>query len=499
MLVQPITVEKPAYDGYITRMRANLVLPDGSVPPIEQMHLHHGTWLSLTNEYGSGPFFAAGEEKTYDDIPRGYGMPVKGSDQWQLLYMVHSAVPQPSQVFITYDIDYIPKAVAEAAPINIKPAYPLWLDVRNGSSYPVFNAQRGFGANGTCTWPAQACAAFDPWGNTSAGQGRPPDRPGNDMRLPKAGGSLGAMKNFRGGTLIGIGGHLHPGGIADDIDLVRGGQSRRIFTSEAEYWSRTDHTKLGGPANSWDFSMTVTGLPRWGVHVRPGDAIRINATYDTTTQATYEDMGIAVAYIAPDRPDGTPTAPSMDPFAAPVDTSIDCASGGLAARPAPTLCTRGVITHGHLPEASNYGRAGGTLTPKRGGVVSQVEITGFTYLEGDLSNVSMTGVPRVKLGSRLQFVNEDAAGDIYHTITTCSYPCLGPTGVAFPLADGRTSLGRSLDLDSAELGYGPPIGPARNAADWSVDVTAANGYKPGEVVTYFCRIHPFMRGAFAVS
>jgi len=70
---------------------------------------------------------------------------------------------------------------------------------------------------------------------------------------------------------------------------------------------------------------------------------------------------------------------------------------------------------------------------------------------------------------------------------------------AFPLADGKTSLGRSLDLDSAELGYGPPIGPAKNAADWTVDVSSANGYKPGEVVTYFCRIHPFMRGAFAVS
>src|SRR5947209_3708184 len=52
VLVEPITVEKPAYDGYITRMTANLVTVDGQVPPIEQMHLHHGTWLSLTNAYG---------------------------------------------------------------------------------------------------------------------------------------------------------------------------------------------------------------------------------------------------------------------------------------------------------------------------------------------------------------------------------------------------------------------------------------------------------------
>jgi len=68
-----------------------------------------------------------------------------------------------------------------------------------------------------------------------------------------------------------------------------------------------------------------------------------------------------------------------------------------------------------------------------------------------------------------------------------------------PLADGRTSVGRPLQLDSAELGYGPAFGPAKNAVQWSVAVTAAGGYRPGEVVTYYCRIHPFMRGAFQVG
>ncbi len=48
-----------------------LVLPDGSVPPIEQVHLHHGTWLSAS-DYGRGPFFAAGEEKTVAPFPTGY-------------------------------------------------------------------------------------------------------------------------------------------------------------------------------------------------------------------------------------------------------------------------------------------------------------------------------------------------------------------------------------------------------------------------------------------
>jgi hypothetical protein len=497
VLIEPIAVDKPAYDGYITRMTANLVLPDGTVPPIEQIHLHHGTWLSLTNNYGLGPWFAAGEEKTYGDIPRGYGMPVKATDQWQLLYMVHSAVPQTTAIYITYDIDYIAKDRAESYPINLKPAYPVWLDVRRGSSYPVFNSERQYGTGGTCTWPAQECASSDPWGHVSPGQGQGPGETGQDLTLPAKGRPLGQIGSFQGGTLIGIGGHLHPGGLYDAIDVVRGTQSRRIFTSEAKYWSRTDHAALGGPPNSWDFSMTVTGLPRWGIRVKPGDTLRIDATYDTSLQDTYEDMGIAVAYLAPDRSDGSPTAPGVDPFTAPLDPTPGCSSGGIAKG---AVCDKGVVTHGHLPEASHYGGPSATgLAAPKGPVVSQIPIAGFDYVGSDLSTVSMTGIPVVKLGQTLSFVNEDAAADVYHTVTTCAFPCLGATGVAFPIADGRTSLGRPLQLDSAELGYGPSFGPAKNAVQWSVGVTRAAGYRPGEVVTYYCRIHPFMRGAFQVG
>jgi plastocyanin len=105
----------------------------------------------------------------------------------------------------------------------------------------------------------------------------------------------------------------------------------------------------------------------------------------------------------------------------------------------------------------------------------------------------------VKLGSKLGFTNLDG-GTIYHTVTSCAFPCLGPTGTAFPLADGKTSTGRQLDFDSGELGLGTPeIGPAKETLNWEIPVTSQNGYKPGEVVTYFCRIHPGMRGAFEVT
>jgi plastocyanin len=114
--------------------------------------------------------------------------------------------------------------------------------------------------------------------------------------------------------------------------------------------------------------------------------------------------------------------------------------------------------------------------------------------------ISMTGLPTVKLGTQLSFLNSYAGLDVYHTVTSCGFPCTGVTGTSFPLANGTTSSGRTLDFDSAELGYGPPlIGPAKQTATWNLDVSATAGYKPGEIVTYYCRIHPGMRGAFEVT
>ena len=494
-LISPVTIEKPMQDGYITRFKPDLVRADGTVPPIEQVHLHHGTWLSAP-EYGMGPFFAAGEEKTIAPFPKGYGMPIKATDQWLLLYMVHSAIPQPMEVYITYEVDFVPAPAA--AEVGLRPAYPVWLDVRP-SSYPVFNVQRDFGGTDErCTWPKEECGAHDPFGQEIVGQGAPGNGVGEDLRLPGPGEPLGRHGAFTGGSLVGIGGHLHPGGIQNEIDLVRAGEARRIYTGEAAYWSREDPSQPGGPPTSWDFSMEVTGLPRWGVRVEPGDVLRSNATYDTSHQSTYENMGIAVTLLAPDLP-GDP-APGIDPFDPSVahDPTDDCASGGLQASP-PTLCDQGTVTHGHLAENDNFGGPSGSWSAPRGPATSEVGIGGFAYAPGDLSMISMTGVPTARLGQPLRFTNLEG-GLIYHTVTSCRFPCLGATGTAFPISDGATSTGRRVDFDSSELGFGPPgLTAAKNRIDWSLPIDPSGGFEPGEIVTYFCRIHPFMRGAFEVT
>jgi plastocyanin len=544
VLINPITVEKPGYDGYITRFRPDLVKADGSVPPIEQVHLHHGTWIQLTSYagsgsqykagdqevidtrvYGSGPFFASGEEKTIGDFPRGYGFPVKATDHWDMLYMVHNATSSPAVVYITYDVDYVPAtAVNHAGQPKMQEVYPVWLDVRP-SSYPVFNVERygvkgNFGAHGACSWPAQECASLNSWGMTEVGQGQPGNGVGKAWKFPSAGSKLGRIENFQGGTIVGLGGHLHPGGLTDEVDIQRGNDRVHIFTSEAKYWSHSDPTQVSAKRSefsSWDFSMTVQGLPHWGVHVKPGDTIWLNATYDNTVQATYENMGIVVAFMAPDKPNGDRTAAALDVFdtAFTTDDSESCAGIGAftADQPVtPVLCTHGGITHGAMPEASHFGGPDNAATATQwvaGPATTRVDIAAFKYVPGDLDTVTTLGVPKVALGSSITFVNEDAATNVYHSITSCKFPCNGPTGIDYPIANGESNLGHKIDFDSAELGYSPTWGPAKGQIGGSpqpspdsivhnLNVTASNGFTPG-TYTYFCRIHPFMRGAFEVT
>jgi plastocyanin len=427
------------------------------------------------------------------------------------------------EAYITYDIDFIPQAAAEE--IGMRAAYPIWLDVRP-SGYPVFNVQRSYGgADNVCTWPKEECAAHDPFGQTFEGQGEPGNGKGTDFEFPAEGEELGRSGPFRGGTLIGIGGHLHPGGLQNEIDLIRPGgetvkkrtckrvkgkkrcktkrrtvKKTRIYTGVAEYWSREDKSKGNGPPTSWDFSERVIGLPLWGVHVKPGDKLRSNATYDTSIQSTYENMGIAVTLFVPNDENGQPQAPGLNPFKTKKDNKEGCPTFGMAAIGPDRLCTKGYPTHGHYKENGYYGNAEGTWSAPSGGPpANEIGVVNFQYFPGDLTMISMTGVPSVKLGDTVRFTNLEG-GAIYHTATSCAFPCLGPTGAAFPLADGRTSQGANVDFDSSEMGVGvPEIGAAKQALDYQLPITEDRGFKAGDIVTYFCRVHPGMRGAFEVT
>ncbi len=67
-------IPEPDVDGFVLRMSANLKREDGTVPPVDVIHLHHGVWLNASRPDTTIPtfperFFAAGEEKTTTELP----------------------------------------------------------------------------------------------------------------------------------------------------------------------------------------------------------------------------------------------------------------------------------------------------------------------------------------------------------------------------------------------------------------------------------------------
>jgi len=433
----------PHVPGYITRFDPELVLPDGTVPRVDVLHLHHAVWIVNGN-----PQFAVGEEKTIVQAPRGFGWRSEPDDSWLLNDMLHDLVGQAAQVYIVWRIDFVPDTAPAAA--NIRTIRTRWMDVAGANVgvsnqlYPVFNALRKYGKNGKYTFP--------------------------DMATGKQREYIGPHQTWTPThpvTLIETAGHLHPGGLNTQLRVRRGDQHNTLFTSKAHYYEPAG-------AVSWDVAMGATPKD-WRVKLKPGDELSVHATYDTSRADWYEVMGIMPVAVY----DGT-----------------DVGGVGALSKQIPQ---NNVLTHGHLSENRHHG--GGTTDAYRDPLKlpdgplgpGPVDIQGYVYSQGDLnSGLSRSAAkpPTIHAGQSLTFKNlDDAQSSTWHTITACKAPCDRGTGIAYPIADGPRTF------DSGQLGTNPPFGaPAIGKVTWQTP----KNLPPG-TYTYFCRVHPFMRGSFRVK
>jgi hypothetical protein len=424
----------PQVPGYITRFDPELVYADGTVPPVDVLHLHHAVWLVNLN-----PQFAVGEEKSILQLPHGFGWRSLPNDQWYLNDMLHDLVAKPATVYVVWRIDFVPDTAPDAA--SIHPVHTRWMDVAGLKFYPVFDALRGMGSGGHYTFPDQATGS--------------------------ARNAIGSAQQWTPNhpvTLISTVGHLHPGGLNTELRVNRGGQSNTLFTSYAQYYEPAG-------AVSWDVAMS--GTPdSWRVKLQAGDNLSVHATYDVSKADWYEVMGIMPVAVY----DGTDV-------------------GGLDAM-SPNIPQAGVFTHGHLHENDNHGGAPTSLPnplrlPGFPASIDPIAIRGFSYLRGPRAPFSRNP-PTILPGQTLQFKNYDASisTNAFHTITSCRAPCNRSTGVAYPVANGPVTF------DSGQLGY--------NYAGFGAPAAARDSWKtprnlkPG-TYTFFCRIHPFMRGSFRVA
>ena len=540
---KPITAsEKPSVNGWITRIKPDMVNTDGSIPSSSEVMFHHGVWI---NQSRGHPFFATGEEKTIFDLPDGYGYRYRKNDSWLLNHMIHNLVTRPMSLYLTYTVDFIPDTDPRAA--SITAADPIWMDVESGA-YPVFDVLRDSGgADGEFTFPQDA---ENPYGG-------------------------GPKKNertvSRDGVLLNTTGHVHTGGLDTELFLRRAGASyggpvcdappdrssgisafeatiknltsrqkklnrsikpqkqkrlkkamapkkfkqwkskkmktkrklkstkrsklkaQKVFLAKVQgeqdtyqacrdtqpnvegnrvrLFKSTAHYFGDRKPVSWDMAMYSTE-DDWRVQVKAGDTLELQTTYETKIGSWYESMGINVIFWAEE-----------DNGRNPYVTKVD---------------GEGELNHGHYPENDDHGGAD-TSWPDPAtlpdGLMSGGPFTigDYTYSAGDFRLPSAAGRPPVVQQGQsftFQMKQSDLNQEIWHSLTSCKAPCNKSTGISYPLPDGE------FQFDSGQLGNlnGNAAPPTVGRTTWSTPSNLPKGTH-----TYFCRIHPLMRGAFRVK
>lgn len=260
-------VAAPSEAGYVTSAQANLVDSAGEEIAHHDVHLHHAVWLNPTrrdltcDSYDDGlpgyeRFFASGKERTTVELPNGYGYywsnglaqpHTESAPYWGFVAMLDGGSGH-ADTFVELDIDFVPEGEAQ----DMTAIRPVWLDVRNCRSHPVYDVEEGSGQDGVHR---------ESWTHELA----------------------------LGGRFVFLGGHLHDGGLTLQLDNVTSGS--HLFTSEARYdwgdhpWFLTGMTTMSDPA---------------GPTVAAGDELRLTAAYDSSTDRD-DAMGIMLGALVPAR------------------------------------------------------------------------------------------------------------------------------------------------------------------------------------------------------
>lgn len=254
---------------------------------------------------------------------------------------------------------------------------------------------------------------------------------------------------------------------------VDDGNRVQLFDSEAKYFDPR------GPI-SWDMAMYSTDND-WRVRVKAGDKLELQTTYETKIASWPESMGINIVYWARDAAiNAVPGNPDPTTMPDPYSTKVD---------------TRGEINHGHLKENEDYGGKLPVVGPDPTKLPDGLEtggpftISDYLYNGADFRLPGAAGRPPVvDQGQSFTFKMspDDISKQVWHSLTSCKTPCNKSTGISYPIADGK------FQFESGQMGPGLP--PTVGYTEWSTPNTLPKG-----TYTFFCRIHPLMRGAFRVK
>jgi hypothetical protein len=282
-------VTKPCSDCFIIGIEPNLVLEDGSTANFNNgTMLHHVVnvnysrpditcrpgFSNLINLLGLAAggnerFFAAGNERTINSMPAGYGYYVGSGDDWGLIYHLMNMSPYEKTVYFEYTFTWVP-----ASGSGIERTRPIWLDIDQCDDSEA-DVPAGY-SDTQWTWKAD-----------------------------------------RSSRLVDIGGHIHDYGIS--IAFYNHSRNENICTSVAGYAPGSPYVPIG-PGTGADAAHPVSyntvttdpiGIANYAGHIsdmtqcdpfsriRKGNTTRLH-TQINRPDATDHDMGIMIGFMDED-------------------------------------------------------------------------------------------------------------------------------------------------------------------------------------------------------
>jgi plastocyanin len=460
-----VDLDLPMQEGFLEYVDPQMYrVADMTEPSHQEAHIHHAHWFGLDPGNKEDTYlghtaewvFGMGDEETRGDFrersaangPHGavYGQYIPQGQEQSLIYMLHNKTDQPMEVWIVLHVQFEHGSRKQLEAIHHRPYH----DVSGALFGRTYNVPRQANGDGKYEYAKDSGRVIE-W--TS-----PTD-----------------------GTIIGAGGHVHPGG--KKVIFENFGSKQSPCPNDGRGYGGTllineneiDHNV----PLSEDYQTEVTH-PAWRAPIHKGDRLRISGTYENKDHAWYTVMTHEGLYIdKAEQPKGR-----CKPYMV-----------GKAKRKwkDPTVGVPNRTWGSHTDDFCGQQFDGPACEkPERPPLETAyehqttVQIANFSYLPGDRSSGLAGGkYPSIKQGEQLTFVNDDQFANIRHSVTTCPWPCNGKYVANYPLADGR--------WDSGTLGYDVIDGGSPNPRAQTPPNLA-----PG-VYTYFCRIHPWMRGAFRVT
>ena len=400
--------------------------------------------------------------------------------------MIHSLTAHGGrQVYITWEIDWVP-GDAPGADRHQR---------RSRSSGSTSPAPR---RSTRCSTPSAASTATAT-ASTSFPDEVPTDpaAPGYEERKKISPGHSWTVPREAATSSSAVG-HLHPGGLHVDLQVARDGpdagevdgddpaEVRPLFRSDARYYEPAG-------AVSWDVSMEATRRD-WRISLKDGDTVSINATYDVKRKRRGTSRWGSCRSRSARPPTRWPRTRST--------TTPRCEAMYDAGRdPHPRPPAREHRQAGaQEPQAPRPARAAAARAtgPARGSrsTASTTRPAATRRVAGFPADLMRP--PTIQPGPDRHLHQPRRAA---RTCPTSSRPGTASPRARRPATAARGSATRSRAGRSSST----PASSASAPGSSTEVTTGSNVYttppltKPGKTYTYFCRIHPFMRGSIRVK